>query len=414
MSELIEDIRKPISEETPCGEDVVSDEDYQEIREEIDKLTSGTGSVDWNKVVERSRTILAQKSKDLNVATYLCLGLFQLQGFSGLAEGLEGYQILFKDYWECLYPPQDRMRADVLKMLNDHLWRRVRARNATADDVKSLQSINETLNTLNAEIEGKFSDFPVPPIIVKLAEAVSDKLPEPFPVAPEPTPTPTPQPTPIPIPPIPQPVPVSQWKNREEAIDAVKQATKFLRDTNRKDVVPYRLLRAVMWDSLPPSTNGKTRLPAPSKGTQSSLKNLLDAKDWEGLIDWCESKFIELGPCFWLDLQRFLCVALEGLGADYEAVRQAALQETAMFVTRFPKVTELTYDDGTPFADNETKDWLSKTVHPVLGRGEAVNLEKVNINSSLENTTKQSEKTQQVVVSEKVTVEIQIKVFTSR
>ena len=157
MSEIIEYIRKPISEAAPCGKDVGYDDDYMALKPEIDK-TSGN---DWKKVVDLGLAILAEKSKDLNVATYLCIGLLQLQGFDGLADGLEGYRILLQEYWDGLYPQRERARVSALRMLSSKLggdlntMGLVEARQATDSDANALQRMRDTLKILNTEIQNK-------------------------------------------------------------------------------------------------------------------------------------------------------------------------------------------------------------------------------------------------------------------
>lgn len=176
MSELIEDIRKPISEVAHCGEDVKYDDDYGALQAEINK----TAENDWEMVVELGRTILAQKSKDLNVATWLCIGLLQLQGFDGLADGLEGYLILLQEYWDGLYPQRERARVSALRMLSSKLggdastMGLIEARQATDSDANALQRILQTVKVLNTEIQDKCPDSALS--LKNIADAAEDKL----------------------------------------------------------------------------------------------------------------------------------------------------------------------------------------------------------------------------------------------
>ncbi len=61
-------------------------------------------------------------------------------------------------------------------------------------------------------------------------------------------------------------------------------------------------------------------------------------------------------PAFhlWLDMQRLTVEALDGLGAEFSAVRIAVISELALLVQRVPKLPSLSFTDGTPFADAAT------------------------------------------------------------
>lgn len=176
MSELIEDIRKPISEGAPCGVDIKYDDDYGVLRAEMYKMAEQ----DWDRVVTLAHTILARKSKDLNTATYLCIDLLRLRGFDGLADGLEGYRILLQEYWDDLYPRSCRARANALRMLISHLGGNektlglIEARQATSNDVDALQRIRDTIDALNIDIKDKFPSSSLS--LSNVAQAIEDKL----------------------------------------------------------------------------------------------------------------------------------------------------------------------------------------------------------------------------------------------
>jgi type VI secretion system protein VasJ len=56
---------QPISEQTPIGEDPGYDDDFQRMREEVNKLSGA----DVDLVVQLAQTLLTQHCKDLRVAT---------------------------------------------------------------------------------------------------------------------------------------------------------------------------------------------------------------------------------------------------------------------------------------------------------------------------------------------------------
>jgi type VI secretion system protein VasJ len=65
---------------------------------------------------------------------------------------------------------------------------------------------------------------------------------------------------------------------------------------------------------------------------------------------------------FWLDAIRFLVTALENLGETHQRARNVVVRELAALLARAPNLPDLAFDDGKPFADDETKAWIASTV----------------------------------------------------
>jgi predicted component of type VI protein secretion system len=173
MADLIEEIRKPISEDAPCGQSILHDEDFTAVKSEIDKAnTPARADVKWKKVVELSRKILAQKSKDMQVASYLCLGLLRQNGFAGLAEGLEGYLTLLKVYWDGLHTPLNR-RNPIFDFLDERSSKEAGRLNISAEDGEALQKIDETITAINDEVKEKLRGNLV---LLKLQQVIKTRL----------------------------------------------------------------------------------------------------------------------------------------------------------------------------------------------------------------------------------------------
>jgi len=60
-----------------------------------------------------------------------------------------------------------------------------------------------------------------------------------------------------------------------------------------------------------------------------------------------------------LDGTRYLALALENLGADYDAARNTVERETAALLARAPDLPKLKFANGVPFASEDTKAWAS-------------------------------------------------------
>ncbi len=82
--------------------------------------------------------------------------------------------------------------------------------------------------------------------------------------------------------------------------------------------------------------------------------------EWEALRSTAEGRLSQF--IFWLDLNRFASEALTHLGEQYDVAHEVVCQETAFLVHRLPELPNLSFSDGTPFADAETRQWLKGIV----------------------------------------------------
>ena len=60
---------------------------------------------------------------------------------------------------------------------------------------------------------------------------------------------------------------------------------------------------------------------------------------------------------------------MDWLGALFLNAKKAVVFEVASLVTRIPQLSSLSFDDGTPFADGQTKMWLEAEVESAFGGG---------------------------------------------
>ena len=105
-----EDLLNPISAESPCGEDISYDPRFLA----LDALIAGKPETqfsvaeepDWRALREACLELF-ERSKNLRVAVTLCLALLNLEGASGLREGLALLKGMLERYWPDLYPKLD-------------------------------------------------------------------------------------------------------------------------------------------------------------------------------------------------------------------------------------------------------------------------------------------------------------------
>jgi type VI secretion system protein VasJ len=94
----------------------------------------------------------------------------------------------------------------------------------------------------------------------------------------------------------------------------------------------------------------------PDEEVRDSIKSMYRSGSWKNLLSACESRIPQF--LFWLDLSRYVAEALANLGMKAVSAEVAGL--TALYVKRLPGIERLTFADGTPFADADTKRWLAE------------------------------------------------------
>ncbi len=398
----------PISPDKPAGDDAHYEPEFEELQQEIDKLSianaSGEGT-DWKKVVSLSVTILSEKSKDLLVAVYLATALAKLHGFEGFSAAVAFLNDLVNNFWETMFPPKRRMRG----RLNAVAWWQERMESFAKDlrespplPAEQVENAKKTLDALDRSLREKVEDAPSMRELINYVNLLPVLQPEPtpeaVPVAPRPetaqpekappAPAPTAGPTPMPTPQV-QPAPTSQATpetrtppapiqtgDKKEAaqalstlLDQLLGMADFYFQNAPTNPLSYRLRRLWAWLPLvapPPAEIGLTRIPPPDSIVKPSIEQLLAAGNHEAALRAAESRVTE--HRFWLDISRFTATALENLGPSYKAARSAVCAETLLLVERLQGLDNLNFSDGTPFADPETRDWLKGLS---LGDGDA-------------------------------------------
>lgn len=411
LADLADLGKTPVSPDAPAGADASYDPDYEALQREIDKLSmvSAAGeSVDWPLAANLAASILAGKSKDLKVAAYLCEALTRTAGFEGLVCGTHVLREMMETYWETLFPPLKRLRGRI----NAISWWNDRARafleGFAPDPLPGaiVTAIQDDLAALDAALAEKSDDapslrplleivnrFPVQAPPEEPAPPPSQVAPEPA-TPPEPVTRPTPEPASAPSPqaPVAQPVsaappppqaepapaaasgssPDQIQEQLKTGLDLLFSASYGILSADPKSPQAYRLARLAAWLPLnapPPAQNGKTMIPSPPPPVRAALEQALASGNFAAAILNAESHVREYR--FWLDLSRISADGLRGLGPGHEAALDGLESETALFLRRFPGVAALTFADGTPFADEKTKLWLSRLTgpKPVAGSG---------------------------------------------
>jgi len=364
--------KEPIKPDQPAGSDIRYDPIFEDLQAEVEKLStpSAASAVDWGKVVNLASEILAQKSKDLLVASYLAVALIYTRKIEGLTIGLQFYRDLLEQFWDTLFPAKARMRGrvgaiewwaektetalsqvppasivqDQLVQLNENLEKIEQFLRQNIEEPPALSPIHEYINSLAALSEGP--EQPKAPAQTPAAAAPQVTSPQPPEAKKAETPT-----------------AISSPQEAQEAINQglqkIREASAYLRQEDLFRPAVYRWARIAMWskvEALPPATDGRTLIPPPPPFIKNPLNDLRNKGNDEALVRSAEASMSQ--NIFWLDLHRWVAEALARMGSQYEKAREAVGQETAFFIQRLAGIEELSFADGTPFADAETKQWL--------------------------------------------------------
>jgi len=382
-TDLIKQVSEPISADNPAGNQLEDDPDYDKINTEIQKVGSLHGEVvDWGEVVRAGTAILTQKSKDISVAIWLCMGLYQTQGYKGLSIGLEICSNIIDKFWEVLYPPLKRIRgrAAPIIWLSARLTPLVTEKAPTNSDAEAVISCATNLEKFVELLDAKFGDnsptkSDAPNILdlrkVIQSYAIKFKVEEKPAQAeviekpPEQQATPSTTVTTASATSPPTTGQAVEFTSVDSAYQFIMRAANFLRENKPDNPIPYKLSRIVKWypmTKLPPATDGKTQIPGILPQLVQAFQNLINSAEWDILLKQSEANFPN-AP-LWFDLQRFIDRAMTELGASYESARQVIREEMANLVRRFPGILDLQFKNGIPFADGQTKMWVEAEVLP--------------------------------------------------
>jgi type VI secretion system protein VasJ len=356
----------PIPGDHPAGHPIADDPAYEALRREIMKEPAKGEQTDWAKVVELGSLILREKSKDVASASYLAVGLLNTQGFAGLLDGLRIVEGLLLAHWDQAFPPVPsrlRGRANAIQYLSDACVKLIGLREPKAAEREELLGCLQACADFEKVLQERFTDAPVS--VGALTSALRERM-ERLPKeagaqASTPGTSPTGEARPVV-----QPagsLSSGELTSRAEAEQLVMKSAAFFRQKEPTNPVAYRLARVLRWGNVlaaPAVVDGKTQLIDPPAERISGLRSLFEKGDWAGLLAAAEDAFRERP--LWVDAQRYSDRALAGLGGPYAGARQGLVDEVRSLLRRLPSLPSLLFQNGTPFADADTKKWLLEEV----------------------------------------------------
>lgn len=376
VAERIAPLLAPIGGANPAGADISYDSDFETIKAEIDKLSSVDNlEPAWGKIEQLAAALTAQKGKDLRVVSWMTVAKVKTSSWRGFAESLVLCHGLASSYWDTMFPEARRARARVnaIAWMADMVSQHMMAKDVTLADGDAVRTCDEVLSELDRILAEKLGDayggpgqlrpllrnkvaaIPVPPPEVSAEEAAAQAtaaVQTESPVAPA--------------------APTSP-EEVEAAVDAnsriLCECAAILRAADPSRPWAYTLQRKGAWVVLqqaPPAQDGRTVIPPPDGALIAELNELHDGGKWSELLMAAEGQIPSY--LFWLDLHRYVAVAMDNLGPQFVAAREVVGRELASFVNGMPELTSIGFADGTPFADAATQNWLAEEL-PKYGGG---------------------------------------------
>jgi type VI secretion system protein VasJ len=375
--ELLDLGKTPISVESPAGQDARAGAEFDALAIEFEKLSSPTASsgMDWQKIADLSAKILAEQAKDLLVACYLCTALLRLEQLRGFAKGLHVIRDLLDHFWETLYPAKKRMRgrSNAVEWWQEKIISFLESAPLSPLPEEEMAALRGDLDAvdgfLGENMEGAPSLAGLSGILSSYQTAEEEKKQEPVQAAPPVTPPGSP---PVkaaaPRPAAPETSPAIQvdgdaGKALKAGLGKLAEIADFYMSRDLSRPLAYRLQRIAAWTSVeevPPNTDSRTLIPSPPEHVKTAMVTMYGKADWEELLKTAEARVGEF--LFWLDLGRYSAEALQHLG--HGDIADQIARETAFYVGRLKGIESLCFSDGTPFADEATREWLRRETLP--------------------------------------------------
>lgn len=346
----------PVDGAQPVGEDPGYDDDFQLMREEVNKLSGA----DTEQVCTLAERLLTTTAKDIRVATYYCWARLHQDGEKGLADGLSLLAGLLERYGSQLYPQRDRSRRAALEWLASprmldslSLYPEV-VREDALHTVAALLAIQAALDNEPEEtrphLGGLFSalesrlmksggvDAVVPQNVGEnIAPQASSSGPAPA---------------------------MGTISSGQDLLTQGRTLAVYLREQPGGWLAAHHLMKSLRHDTLQTlpamSGDGRTRIDPPKADQKALLKRLYLQQSWSEILEQADSQFSRGASHLWLDLQWYIHQALVKSGQQVLADIVAA--DLKGLLTRLTGLETLAFSDGTPFADEVTLRWIETEV----------------------------------------------------
>ncbi len=380
----------PIKDDSPCGEDLRYDDVFETISSEIKKQQSiyNTEAIDWALVLKKSVSLLQERSKDLRIACWVIRALIYEENVAGLCKGIVMLTALQDSFWGDVYPQKTVSRAKTLQAL--------------------VPVISDVLETYPAD-QGNLSDYRMLANELKRLDGFYvEKLPDNAPLL---LPLYRELQTQIDRLSATMETPASPSVKKKSMMAHVREATQNLvkpasvntvtcdqdvtsvlaslkkstysltRHWLQKDLADVRVYafnRMLTWADITPPAGGhpapkhsndltkeerakdpvRTLMPFTLKDKVKTYQAYLNKGEFSRLISELEPQLTK--HAFWLEGHYLIWQSLQALSMKKAA--KAVCVEMDKLLDKHPVLPERLFVDGTPFASEETRQWIENEV----------------------------------------------------
>ncbi|KVG28070.1 type VI secretion system protein TssA [Burkholderia diffusa] len=339
---------EPLAGNGGVGRDPGYEDTFFELREETQKLSG----IDDGMIVRSCEQLVKETGKDLRLAGYFAFARLRQDGPVGFADGLELAAALVDRFGEAVLPERAEAKKGALEMLATTRMLELldrRGEFATADLERALAALDVLLAATGAWPEAARPNLQ--PLVSRFARKDEPTLRSEREFA-------------MPSSSVAASRASGTIASTRDLLDQARTMAVWLRSEENGYLPSVRLVRSVRWDTLhevpPADAAAHTRLMPPRDELRQQLKRLVLQKQWHELLERVEGAFMEGVNHLWFDLQYFQHVALDHVGAPYNMWRELLRADFALFLERLPGVERLAFNDGTPFADDTTLEWIAR------------------------------------------------------
>ena len=346
----------PLPGASATGEDPGYDDDFQAMREEVNKLSGANTEL----VCQLAEKVLTTAAKDIRVATYYCWAKLHQEGEPGLAAGLELLAGLLTRFGTALHPQRERSRKAALEWLASarmldslslypEVVREEAQRTAGAllaidrmlgnEPEASRPQLGSLLSALETRLVKSGGMESVVPQTVSDSKSSASPM-ESCPPA------------------------LNKITSGQDLLTQGRTLAAYLREQPGGWLAAHHLMKSLRHDTLTDlpalTADGRTRIDPPKADQKALLRRLYLQQSWSEILEQADSQFARGASHLWLDLQWYMHQALVKSGQ--QALADIIAADLKGLLTRLRGLETLAFSDGTPFADEVTRRWLEEEV----------------------------------------------------
>lgn len=349
----------PVNNIDPTGDDPGYDDDFQRMREEVNKLSG----INTGLICTLAEKLLTTTAKDIRVATYYCWARLHQDGETGFADGLELLAGLLQRYETQLHPHRERSRKAALEWLassrvldslsrypevvREHAQRTTGALLLIQDSLETEdKALRPELNALYSALESRLMKGGGVDAMVPQNASSQTRTQSSFHAAEFDAPV------------------LSCITSGQDLLAQARILTGYLREQPEGWLAAHRLIKSLRHDTLSaipaPDAQGRTRIEPPRADQRAMLKRLYLQQSWLEILEQADSAFSRGANHLWLDLQWYTHQALMKSGQAVQA--DIITADLKGLLCRLTGLETLAFNDGTPFADEVTLNWIHQSV----------------------------------------------------